>query len=235
MIKVRILDFEGWTPKDIGGCAFAVLLVNGCCLVKSLRSVGPTAEDEDPAAWSTRILLREEEKAVPKGSVAGKSLELVQMQGGLISDHAVRLEELSPALVLREKGRSDIRSDMERSVALWLGQERGQESRGRVLRVYGFGLVSCDITKRIVSVVTFRLGNAVLPCVSALRLVARDRADTNFLNRMWHATIDNGPVHGLGGVNGKSGWGSVWITPMIIFLTMYAFGRGYFDLFTAKG
>ncbi|GKC53379.1 hypothetical protein Tco_1076124, partial [Tanacetum coccineum] len=28
----------------------------------------------------------------------------------------------------------------------------------------------------------------VLPCVSALRLVACDRADTHFLNRMWHAT-----------------------------------------------
>ncbi|GKD27839.1 hypothetical protein Tco_1234053, partial [Tanacetum coccineum] len=51
----------------------------------------------------------------------------VQMQGGLISDHAVRLEKLSPALFEGE-GCSDIQSDMEarenRDLQLQLAEER---------------------------------------------------------------------------------------------------------------
>ncbi|GJX25700.1 hypothetical protein Tco_0231996 [Tanacetum coccineum] len=74
----------------------------------------------------------------------------VEIQGGLIRDHAVRLEELSPALFERVRagaGRSNIWSDMETSVSpeLQLVEERrtrlelaevvdsmrrGQESRG---------------------------------------------------------------------------------------------------------
>ncbi|GJW07604.1 hypothetical protein Tco_1570027 [Tanacetum coccineum] len=42
--------------------------------------------------------------------------------------------------------------------------------------------------KCVAVVLRVLLLDAVLPCVSALRLVARDRADTHFLNRMWHAT-----------------------------------------------
>ncbi|GJR49657.1 hypothetical protein Tco_1400178 [Tanacetum coccineum] len=51
----------------------------------------------------------------------------------LISDHAVRLEELSPALFERVRageGRSDIRSDMEANVALeaWERQTDAQRA-----------------------------------------------------------------------------------------------------------
>ncbi|GJX93876.1 hypothetical protein Tco_0348462 [Tanacetum coccineum] len=72
----------------------------------------------------------------------------VEVQGGLIHDHAVRLEELSPALFERVRvgeGRSDIWSNMETSVSPGVmssdcerlelakvvdGMRRGQEPRG---------------------------------------------------------------------------------------------------------
>ncbi|GKF58322.1 hypothetical protein Tco_0171859, partial [Tanacetum coccineum] len=80
--------------------------------------------------------------------------------------------------VRARKGRSDIQSDMEasgenRDLRLQLAEER--HARLELAKVV-------DGRKR------GQEPRGVLPCVSALRLVARDRADTHFLNRMWHAT-----------------------------------------------
>ncbi|GKE02361.1 hypothetical protein Tco_1390344, partial [Tanacetum coccineum] len=84
----------------------------------------------------------------------------VEIQGGLIRDHAVRLEELPPTLF--ERYDSDVQGENrdlwlqlaeERRARLELaevvdGMRRGQEPRG--------------------------VESVVLPCVSVLRLVARD-------------------------------------------------------------
>ncbi|GJU63334.1 hypothetical protein Tco_1245169 [Tanacetum coccineum] len=88
----------------------------------------------------------------------------VEIQGGLISDHAVRLEKLSPALFERSLKYEQERVALaeERRARLELaeivdGMRRGQEPRGAQF----------------------------CPCVSALRLVARGRADTYTFIRWW--------------------------------------------------
>ncbi|GKA76692.1 hypothetical protein Tco_0783153 [Tanacetum coccineum] len=125
--------------------------------------------------------------------------------GGLISDHAVRLEELSRALF--ERYDRDIRELFARSGAV-KEEIFSQRYRFRSLRRARLELAEVvDGRKR------GQEPRGVLPCVSALRLVARDRADTHFLNRMWHATYL--VYYGSIGKSGEDQFGN-----LIIFLTM---------------
>ncbi|GKC42338.1 hypothetical protein Tco_1060060 [Tanacetum coccineum] len=97
----------------------------------------------------------------------------VEMQRGLIRDHAVRLEELSPTLFERsleyeqERVAVTFRAIWRPMLALesWAGEDRSPKERYIVL-------------------IRASLRAQFYPCVSALRLVARDRADTHFLIRI---------------------------------------------------
>ncbi|GJY57261.1 hypothetical protein Tco_0456376 [Tanacetum coccineum] len=115
------------------------------------------------------------------------------MQGGLIRDHAIRLEELSPALFERYDRdirelfirlgavREEIFSQRYRFRSLEYEQERVAFTEERHARL--------ELTEVVDGM---RRGqepkgvkSAVLPMCDALLLVARDRADTHFLIRMW--------------------------------------------------
>ncbi|GKD94540.1 hypothetical protein Tco_1374377, partial [Tanacetum coccineum] len=130
------------------------------------------------------------------------------MQGGLIRDHAVRLEELSPALFERS-----LEYEQERvavtfgpiwrpvlAFEAWAGQTDAQrtalwhvisdvQGENQVLRLQlaeerRARLELAEVVDGIRRRQEPR-GAQFCPCVSALRLVARDRADTHFLIRMW--------------------------------------------------
>nr|GEV51733.1 hypothetical protein [Tanacetum cinerariifolium] len=160
----------------------------------------------------------------------------VKMQGGLICDHAVRLEELSPALferydrdigelITRSRAvRDEIFSQRYRFKSLEHEQERTAMTFGALWRPV-LALEACAVRVDTLMIDMSRVGyddhklvhdmllqqtalqrelqemrgrvtaleqetdrrerGQFYPCVSALRLVARDIADTYFLTRIW--------------------------------------------------
>ncbi|GJW07603.1 hypothetical protein Tco_1570026 [Tanacetum coccineum] len=105
----------------------------------------------------------------------------VEIQGGLIRDHAVRLEELSPALFERydkDIGELFIRSGVGENQDLRLQLAKERRARLELTEVVDGMRIGQEPR-----------GARFCPCVSALLLVARDREDTHILIRMWMSTV----------------------------------------------
>ncbi|GKC71428.1 hypothetical protein Tco_1117311 [Tanacetum coccineum] len=183
---------------------------------------GPTAEDEDPAAKDEGVTTGVEGPGVDDEGYGLDSTHLPHGQtrrtGGLISDHAVRLEELSPALFERydrdigelftRSGavREEIFSQRYRFRSLEYEQERVAVTFGAIWRpvlALEAWAENRDLRLQLAEERRARLelaevvdgmrrgqeprGAQFCPCVSALRLVARGRADTHTFIRWWRA------------------------------------------------
>ncbi|GJR10638.1 hypothetical protein Tco_0793290 [Tanacetum coccineum] len=123
----------------------------------------------------------------------------VEMQGGLIRDHAVRLEELSLALFERydrdigelftrsRAVRDEIFSQRYQFRSLEYEHERvAGENRDLRLQLGEERRAQLELAE-VVDSMRRGLRAQFFPCVSALRLDTRDRADTHFLIRTWSA------------------------------------------------